>query len=51
MRKKQQVFGIFWVMCPFAAQSIFVKAQDLNEMWGESTDVKTGIPFQNPEIN
>lgn len=40
MKKKQHVFVLFSVICLFAAQSAFVKAQDMNEMWGESLDVK-----------
>ncbi|MDR0700317.1 MAG: hypothetical protein LBG28_14050, partial [Tannerella sp.] len=43
MKKKQQVFGIFLVMCLFVGQSAFVKAQDMNEMWGKSTEVKQEI--------
>jgi alpha-L-fucosidase len=40
MKKKQHVFGIFLVTCLMIAQGSFVSAQEMNEMWGKSSDVK-----------
>ncbi len=40
MRRKQQQLSLFLIICILFSHSLFVRAQEMNKMWGSSSDVK-----------